>query len=123
MTRNGHGMELLCAESFEIIRNPGGALLAPRDRAVDPSRAICSMLFIEDKYAISRDYFVTMQSEVRPHMRKVLAVWMIEDVYGFVRSHGQIFFCKGGPSPNIDDCLHIPQQRRVKVKAEKLIRE
>lgn len=76
--RDEVAVELLCAETFEVIRTVASARFAPKDSPVIPSRAIETMLFLEDKFAISQDYFVTVQSEIRPHMRKVLAVWLVE---------------------------------------------
>lgn len=71
-------VELLCAETFEVPRSDGTARLAPRDRAVQHKRTIGSMMHIEQKYSISQDYLLRVQSEIRPRMRRVLASWLLE---------------------------------------------
>lgn len=70
-------MELFCGERLEGTRSPV-APIAPWDSAVSSKRVVEKLLYLEDKFAVSQDYFLTVQSEIRPHMRKVLAGWMME---------------------------------------------
>ncbi|XP_072941467.1 G1/S-specific cyclin-D3 [Epargyreus clarus] len=77
-------MELLCAERV----SPGSEgsrpspSPAPRVAASDPvllrRRVLDNLLRTEERYAVTANYFGTVQTEVTPHMRRIVAEWMLE---------------------------------------------
>ncbi|KAL0883791.1 hypothetical protein ABMA27_015883 [Loxostege sticticalis] len=75
-------MELLCAERV----SPGseGAPRAPAPRAAQPDpvllrrRVLDNLLRTEERYAVTANYFGTVQTEISPHMRRLVAEWMLE---------------------------------------------
>lgn len=75
-------MELLCAERV----SPGGrepaVLPAAPAAACDPvllrRRVLDNLLRTEERYAVTANYFGTVQTEITPHMRRVVAEWMLE---------------------------------------------
>lgn len=79
-------MELLCAErvspdSGDVGRAPP-AVRAHRAAAPDPvllrRRVLDNLLRTEERYAVTANYFGTVQTEVTPHMRRLVAEWMLE---------------------------------------------
>lgn len=79
-------MELLCAErvSPESGESVGRAVAAPAHRAAAPDpvllrrRVLDNLLRTEERYAVTANYFGTVQAEVTPHMRRLVAEWMLE---------------------------------------------
>ncbi|XP_026746809.1 G1/S-specific cyclin-D3 [Trichoplusia ni] len=79
-------MELLCAErvSPESGESVGRAVPAPAHRAAAPDpvllrrRVLDNLLRTEERYAVTANYFGTVQAEVTPHMRRLVAEWMLE---------------------------------------------
>lgn len=79
-------MELLCAErvSPESGESVGRAAPAPAHRAAAPDpvllrrRVLDNLLRTEERYAVTANYFGTVQAEVTPHMRRLVAEWMLE---------------------------------------------
>lgn len=77
-------MELLCAERVSPSSAEGGARPAPAPRAAAPDpvlmrrRVLDNLLRTEERYAVTSNYFGTVQTEVTPHMRRVVAEWMLE---------------------------------------------
>ncbi|XP_050677145.1 G1/S-specific cyclin-D3 [Leptidea sinapis] len=79
-------MELLCAErvspgssgssSRPEVERPGPA--AARDPVLMRRRVLDNLLRTEERYAVTANYFNTVQTEVTPHMRRVVAEWMLE---------------------------------------------
>uniref|UniRef100_A0A2A4J6D0 Uncharacterized protein n=1 Tax=Heliothis virescens TaxID=7102 RepID=A0A2A4J6D0_HELVI len=78
-------MELLCAErvspeSGESVRPGPGRV--HRAAAPDPvllrRRVLDNLLRTEERYAVTANYFGTVQAEVTPHMRRLVAEWMLE---------------------------------------------
>ncbi|XP_021193350.3 G1/S-specific cyclin-D3 [Helicoverpa armigera] len=78
-------MELLCAErvspeSGDSVRPPAGR--SHRAAAPDPvllrRRVLDNLLRTEERYAVTANYFGTVQAEVTPHMRRLVAEWMLE---------------------------------------------
>ncbi|XP_026313828.1 G1/S-specific cyclin-D3 [Hyposmocoma kahamanoa] len=76
-------MELLCAERV----SPGSAgrgrpQAAPLAAAPDPvvlrRRVLTNLLRAEERYAVTANYFGAVQTEVTPHMRRLVAEWMLE---------------------------------------------
>ncbi|XP_028028459.1 G1/S-specific cyclin-D3-like [Bombyx mandarina] len=74
-------MELLCAERV----SPGsgeGAPRLPQAAAPDPvllrRRVLDNLLRTEERYAVTANYFGTVQTEITPHMRRLVAEWMLE---------------------------------------------
>lgn len=77
-------MELLCAERV----SPGSSeprparTQAPRAALPDPvllrRRVLDNLLRTEERYAITANYFGTVQTEITPHMRRLVAEWMLE---------------------------------------------
>lgn len=78
-------MELLCAERV----SPGSAGAAPpaapraaAAAAPDPvllrRRVLDNLLRTEERYAVTANYFGAVQTEVTPHMRRLVAEWMLE---------------------------------------------
>lgn len=63
---------LYCAE-VEPVRRAFEDLGLLRDE-----RVLHNLLFMEDKYLPSSDYFKCVQSEVKPFMRRIVASWMLE---------------------------------------------
>jgi hypothetical protein len=45
---------------------------------VDQDRTLNTLLNLEDYYRIDTNYFIHMQNEIKPWMRKMLATWMLE---------------------------------------------
>ncbi|CAG4940424.1 G1/S-specific cyclin-D3 [Colias croceus] len=77
-------MELLCAErvspgSGERSRpGPAPAPAAASDPVLMRRRVLDNLLRTEERYAVTANYFGTVQTEVTPHMRRVVAEWMLE---------------------------------------------
>lgn len=78
-------MELLCAERV----SPGSsercavvAAAAPLAAAPDPvmlrRRVLTNLLRTEERYAVTANYFGAVQTEITPHMRRLVAEWMLE---------------------------------------------
>ncbi|XP_068627851.1 G1/S-specific cyclin-D3 [Battus philenor] len=76
-------MDLLCEERV----SPGseGAAVsapAPRAAAADPvllrRRVLDNLLRTEERYAVTANYFGTLQTDITPHMRRLVADWMLE---------------------------------------------
>lgn len=78
-------MELLCAErvspgSGESAR-PGpspASLAAASDPVLLRRRVLDNLLRTEERYAVTANYFGTVQTEITPHMRRLVAEWMLE---------------------------------------------
>ena len=52
---------------------------APVDvKLVEDERTLKHLLHLEDYYRVQSNYFVYVQSEIKPWMRKTLASWMLE---------------------------------------------
>lgn len=81
-------MELLCAERVSPGSEGSAASAAPaaarepRSAAPDPvllrRRVLHNLLRTEERYAVTANYFGTVQREVTPHMRRLVAEWMLE---------------------------------------------
>ncbi|KAF9408801.1 hypothetical protein HW555_011643 [Spodoptera exigua] len=79
-------MELLCAERVSPDSGDVGraqpAVRAHRAAAPDPvllrRRVLDNLLRTEERYAVTANYFGTVQTEVTPHMRRLVAEWMLE---------------------------------------------
>ena len=52
---------------------------AYRDPVIlEDNRVFQNMLDIEEFYIAAANYFATTQSEIKPHMRKIVTDWMLE---------------------------------------------
>lgn len=79
-------MELLCAERVSPSSSEGSRPSAARAPAVaarpDPvllrRRVLDNLLRTEERYAITANYFGAVQTELTPHMRRLVAEWMLE---------------------------------------------
>ncbi|CAH2063450.1 unnamed protein product, partial [Iphiclides podalirius] len=76
-------MDLLCEE--RVSPGSDGAprpAPAPRAAASDPvllrRRVLDNLLRTEERYAVTANYFGTLQTEITPHMRRIVAEWMLE---------------------------------------------
>ncbi|XP_044773244.1 G1/S-specific cyclin-D3 isoform X3 [Neomonachus schauinslandi] len=67
-------MELLCCEGTRHAPRAG-----PDPRLLGDQRVLQSLLRLEERYVPRASYFQCVQREIKPHMRKVLAYWMLED--------------------------------------------
>ncbi|PSN57267.1 G1/S-specific cyclin-D2 [Blattella germanica] len=66
-------MDLYCVERLADCR------LAGRDRVIfEDMRVLQNLLDLEKMYIPSCNYFGTVQEEIQPYMRKVVATWMLE---------------------------------------------
>ncbi|CAH4033541.1 G1/S-specific cyclin-D3 [Pieris rapae] len=74
-------MELLCAERVSPGSERAKAGPTPA-AAADPvllrRRVLDNLLRTEERYAVTANYFGTVQTEITPHMRRVVAEWMLE---------------------------------------------
>ncbi|XP_023950071.1 G1/S-specific cyclin-D3 [Bicyclus anynana] len=74
-------MELLCAERVSPASCEGAPAPAPA-AAVDPvllrRRVLDNLLRTEERYAVTANYFGTVQTDITPIMRRVVAEWMLE---------------------------------------------
>lgn len=77
-------MELLCAERVSPGSSERGrpAAAAPLAAAPDPvmlrRRVLTNLLRTEERYAVTANYFGAVQTEITPHMRRLVAEWMLE---------------------------------------------
>lgn len=75
-------MELLCAERVSPTSSETGPAQAPRAALPDPvllrRRVLDNLLRTEERYAVTANYFGTVQTEITPHMRRLVAEWMLE---------------------------------------------
>ncbi|CAK1551690.1 unnamed protein product [Leptosia nina] len=74
-------MELLCAERVSPVSDgprPGASPSAASDPVLLRRRVLDNLLRTEERYAVTANYFGTVQTEVTPHMRRVVAEWMLE---------------------------------------------
>ncbi|XP_069343801.1 G1/S-specific cyclin-D3 isoform X4 [Eulemur rufifrons] len=67
-------MELLCCEGTRHAPRAG-----PDPRLLGDQRVLQSLLRLEERYVPRASYFQCVQREIKPHMRKMLAYWMLED--------------------------------------------
>uniref|UniRef100_A0A5F8GYJ3 Cyclin D3 n=1 Tax=Monodelphis domestica TaxID=13616 RepID=A0A5F8GYJ3_MONDO len=67
-------MELLCSEGARRTPRAG-----PDPRLLGDQRVLQSLLRLEERYVPRASYFQCVQRELKPHMRKMLAYWMLED--------------------------------------------
>lgn len=96
-------MELLCAErvspSSSEGSRPGAGALGPAAARPDPvllrRRVLDNLLRTEERYAITANYFGAVQIELTPHMRRLVAEWMLE-VSAPARPHA------AAPTPSTD---------------------
>lgn len=80
--------DLRCTETFgEAVspaRNLGGystplVCRAYRDPVIlEDTRVFQNMLDIEEFYVAASNYFQNTQTEIKPHMRKIVTDWMLE---------------------------------------------
>ncbi|XP_038605489.1 G1/S-specific cyclin-D3 [Tachyglossus aculeatus] len=66
-------MELLCGEGPQRAPRAG-----PDPRLLEDRRVLQSLLRLEERYAPRASYFQCVQRDLQPHMRKILAYWMLE---------------------------------------------
>lgn len=77
-------MELLCAERVSPDSGEAAARPAPAPRAAAPDpvllrrRVLDNLLRTEERYAVTANYFGTVQTEITPTMRRLVAEWMLE---------------------------------------------
>ncbi|XP_013185830.1 G1/S-specific cyclin-D3 [Amyelois transitella] len=76
-------MELLCAERVSSSSSEGPSRAAPAPAAAhDPvllrRRVLDNLLRTEERYAVTANYFDTVQHEITPHMRRLVTEWMLE---------------------------------------------
>ncbi|XP_014354693.1 G1/S-specific cyclin-D3 [Papilio machaon] len=80
-------MDLLCEErvspsSAGSAGEPAAAAMGPRAAGCDPvllrRRVLDNLLRAEERYAVTANYFATLQTEITPHMRRLVAEWMLE---------------------------------------------
>lgn len=77
-------MELLCAERVSPESGEARAPVVHAHRAAAPDpvllrrRVLDNLLRTEERYAVTANYFGTVQAEVTPHMRRLVAEWMLE---------------------------------------------
>ena len=67
-------MDLFCCEAqvdFECRAYADPVLLKDR-------RVLNNLLSSEERHIVSSSYFECVQSELKPHMRKVVTEWMLE---------------------------------------------
>ncbi|GBP17057.1 hypothetical protein EVAR_8126_1 [Eumeta japonica] len=72
------GMELLCVERVSPEAAPPAPLTAARDPALLRRRVLRNLLRAEERYALTANYFGSVQRELTPHMRRLVAEWMLE---------------------------------------------
>ena len=65
-------MDLLCCEGHRLNHGYKDPVLLEDDRVLK------NLLACEEKYLPSCCYFKIIQSEVEPHMRRMVATWMME---------------------------------------------
>lgn len=84
-------LDLLCVESMETVSSES---VAYADQVLlDDDRMLQNLLNSEDRYIPSSSYFDTVQRELTPDMRKIVADWMLEvSVELFVRLRLDFFF-------------------------------
>ncbi|XP_006882057.1 PREDICTED: G1/S-specific cyclin-D3 isoform X1 [Elephantulus edwardii] len=66
-------MELLCCENLQ--QTPRAAL---DSKLLEDERVLQTLLSMEERYLPCVSYFQCVQNEIKPHMRKMLAYWMLE---------------------------------------------
>ncbi|XP_051008801.1 G1/S-specific cyclin-D3 [Acomys russatus] len=66
-------MELLCCEGTRHAPRAG-----PDPQLLGDQRVLQSLLRLEERYVPRASYFQCVQKEIKPHMRKMLAYWMLE---------------------------------------------
>lgn len=69
-------MDLLCVESMETMT--GESVAYPDQVLLDDDRILQNLLNSEDRYIPSSSYFDTVQRDITPDMRKIVADWMLE---------------------------------------------
>lgn len=84
-------MELLCCEGTRHAPRAG-----PDPRLLGDQRVLQSLLRLEERYVPRASYFQCVQKEIKPHMRKMLAYWMLE-----VRP-GRVPLSSSHPTPTPD---------------------
>lgn len=77
-------MELMCAERVSSSGSEDGARTRPVTAAAGPDpvllrrRVLDNLLRTEERYAVTANYFGTVQTELTPQMRRLVAEWMLE---------------------------------------------
>lgn len=65
-------MELFCLENETYRR-------AKKDPNIFcDERVLQSLLTVEDRYVPQRPYFKSVQNDIQPFMRRIVATWMLE---------------------------------------------
>lgn len=70
-------MDLLCAERVSPEES-GRAASARPDPVLLRRRVLHNLLRTEERYALTANYFGTVQRDLTPHMRRLVAEWMLE---------------------------------------------
>lgn len=71
----GETMDLLCVEQLNMT----DSCVAERDRVIfDDMRVLDNLLQLERVFMPPCNYFGTVQKDILPFMRKVVATWMME---------------------------------------------
>jgi hypothetical protein len=58
---------------------------------LEDNRVFQNMLDIEEFYIAATNYFATTQSEIKPHMRKIVTDWMLEVGWDILYKYIPIF--------------------------------
>ncbi|XP_003404237.1 G1/S-specific cyclin-D3 isoform X1 [Loxodonta africana] len=66
-------MDLLCCENIQ--QTPRAK---PDPQLLEDQRVLQTLLRMEERYLPCVSYFQCVQNEIKPHMRKMLAYWMLE---------------------------------------------
>lgn len=65
-------MELFCTEPHFEPKSPFDSAI------VDDDRILRNLVITEERYLITGSYFKCLQTDLKPHMRDVVANWMLE---------------------------------------------
>ncbi|XP_028910203.1 G1/S-specific cyclin-D2 [Ornithorhynchus anatinus] len=65
-------MELLCCEAEPVRR------ALPDPNLLNDDRVLLNLLTIEERYLPQCSYFKCVQRDIQPHMRRMVATWMLE---------------------------------------------
>ena len=74
-------MELLCIETqFEPKASFDSSI-------VDDDRILRNLMITEERYLITGSYFKCLQTDLKPHMRDVVANWMLEVLLALIATY------------------------------------
>lgn len=91
-------MELVCHENAQFWASGECSERRPVRAGCDPvlttdTRVWRNLMSLEKKHTISESYFGTIQKDVKPYMRRILTVWMLQVRFIIIKYQASLQTC------------------------------